>query len=197
MFGARFLGNLDLELLHPLIHGGIAGGDDLGGEDTGIAAGTPGGICTIANKESSPPASLVSIGMAITGNIVNDATTPARCAAPPAPAITTRSPRWTAVREYSATSSGVRCALITRASQRMPNSSQASAAFFIVGQSVSLPIRIPTRIWSVVLMKVSLLRGIEREVTQNAFQLRPFALATGIIDVAGDRQRGANAQRGA
>src|SRR5581483_3969789 len=56
----------------------------------------------------------------------------------------TRRPRSYAVREYWATSSGVRGAERTWASVPMPNSAQASAAAFMVGQSESLHITMPT-----------------------------------------------------
>ena len=58
----------------------------------------------------------VGIGTPITGRIVFAATTPARCAAPPAPAIIARSPRPAALAEYSRVMSGVRCADMTRTS---------------------------------------------------------------------------------
>ena len=49
-------------------------------------------------------------GTAITGNVVSAAITPARCAAPPAPAMTTLTPRCFSPREYSLVRAGERCA---------------------------------------------------------------------------------------
>jgi len=109
-----------------------------------VATGTPGGICTMDNSESSPFKDLLSIGTPIIGNVVNAAVTPGRCAAPPAPAMMTRSPRPAALLAYCSKSFGVRCAEMTFASVVTPNSASASAAAFIVGQSESLPIKIPT-----------------------------------------------------
>ena len=37
------------------------------------ATGTPGGIWTMDKSESRPPANLVSMGTAMTGNVVNEA----------------------------------------------------------------------------------------------------------------------------
>src|SRR5690348_9103701 len=70
--------------------------------------------------------------------------TPAKWAAPPAPAMITRTPRSDAVRANSAVASGVRCADNTRASLGTPSSSSVSAAFRIVSQSDLLPIIIAT-----------------------------------------------------
>ena len=58
-----------------------------------VATGTPGGICTIESSESSPSSVLPRTGTPITGSLVLAAVIPGRCAAPPAPAIRTRSPR--------------------------------------------------------------------------------------------------------
>src|SRR5882724_11563455 len=80
----------------------------------------------------------------MTGNVVNAALTPGKCAAPPAPAMMTHNPRSRAPLTYCSRPCGSRCADITRASQVIPNSLQTSAAAFIVGQSESLPIRMPT-----------------------------------------------------
>ena len=51
-----------------------------------VPTGTPLGIWTVDNKLSKP-LSLLSIGIPNTGSVVNDAVTPAKWAAPPAPAI--------------------------------------------------------------------------------------------------------------
>ena len=51
-----------------------------------MATGTSPGICTVESSESSPPWQSVGTGMPITGSVVCEATTPARWAAPPAPA---------------------------------------------------------------------------------------------------------------
>ena len=79
-----------------------------------VPTGIPFGICTIDSSESIPLSDVVGIGTPITGKIVFAATTPARCAAPPAAAITTLSPRDSALLAHSKASCGVRCALMTR-----------------------------------------------------------------------------------
>ena len=110
-----------------------------------VATGIPAGICTVDNNESIPFNALLCIGTPSTGRVVLAAITPARCAAPPAPAIIHTSPRISAFSAYSIAASGVRCADNTRFSYPTPNSSSTSAAFFIVSQSDLLPITIPTR----------------------------------------------------
>ena len=55
-----------------------------------VPTGTPPGICTMDRSESSPLSALLSMGTPITGNVVNAAATPGRCAASPAPAMITR-----------------------------------------------------------------------------------------------------------
>src|SRR5271165_7123263 len=75
-----------------------------------VATGIPAGICTIASSESSPSSAVEGIGTAITGSVVSAAMTPARCAAPPAPAMTTFTPRALSPREYSLVRAGERCA---------------------------------------------------------------------------------------
>ena len=72
------------------------------------------------------------------------ASMPGRWAAPPAPAMITRSPRSAAVRPYSIISLGIRCAETTSTSYGTPNSASASAAASITGQSESLPMTTPT-----------------------------------------------------
>ena len=49
----------------------------------------PVGIWTVDNSESIPFNAALCIGTPITGSTVCAATTPARCAAPPAPAMIT------------------------------------------------------------------------------------------------------------
>ena len=74
-----------------------------------VATGTPPGICKIDNILSQPSAELVDlIGTPITGKLVNAATIPGKCAAPPAPAIITCKPLLRAVFAYSTILSGVR-----------------------------------------------------------------------------------------
>ena len=84
------------------------------------------------------------MGTPITGSGVTAATTPGRCAAAPAPAMSTRRPRSTAPRAQAIVSSGVRIADSARTSQVTPNSCRASAAWRITLRSESLPITIPT-----------------------------------------------------
>ena len=65
------------------------------------ATGTPGGICTVAISASKPDRGELSIGMPITGKAVTAAAVPARCAAPPAPAMISFNPRSFAEATYS------------------------------------------------------------------------------------------------
>ena len=58
-----------------------------------VATGMPPGICTMASRESNPCKCLDGIGTASTGKAVLAASTPARCAAPPAAPISTFMPR--------------------------------------------------------------------------------------------------------
>src|SRR5206468_11510657 len=76
------------------------------------ATGTPGGIWTTLSSASSPPAALSCelSGTPITGRFVCAAATPGIAALSPAPAMITFRPRCWAVRQYSATRSGCRCA---------------------------------------------------------------------------------------
>jgi len=78
-----------------------------------VATGIPAGICTVARSESSPLREVAGIGTPITGKVVCAAITPARCAAPPAPAIITQMPRSAALRAYSAVRLGERWAEVT------------------------------------------------------------------------------------
>src|SRR5947207_13073854 len=66
-----------------------------------VATGTPAGICTMDNSESSPPRDFDCTGTPSTGRMVLAAVMPGRCAAPPAPAISTSSPRARAPEAYS------------------------------------------------------------------------------------------------
>ena len=58
-----------------------------------VATGTPAGICTIDRSESIPSRYFNGTGTPMTGSGVAEATIPGRCAAPPAPAMMTESPR--------------------------------------------------------------------------------------------------------
>ena len=69
---------------------------------------------------------------------------PGRCAAPPAPAMITRSPRSAACSPYVNISRGIRWADTTSTSWATSNSSRAAAAASITGQSESLPMTTPT-----------------------------------------------------
>ena len=58
-----------------------------------VATGMPLGICTMESNESMPLSALDSTGTPKTGSEVLAAHMPGKCAAPPAPAITTLSQR--------------------------------------------------------------------------------------------------------
>ena len=81
-----------------------------------VPTGTPAGICTIDSSESIPFSALDSTGTPSTGRWVFAAAMPGRCAAPPAPATITCSPRSAAEAAYSNSRSGVRWADTTRVS---------------------------------------------------------------------------------
>jgi hypothetical protein len=108
------------------------------------ATGTPVGICTIESSESRPLSAFDSTGTPITGSVVFAAVIPGRCAAPPAPATTTSSPRFFALDAYSKSRSGVRCAETTRTSWGTSSSSRTAAACRIVSQSEEEPMMMPT-----------------------------------------------------
>src|SRR6202030_542446 len=108
------------------------------------ATGTPAGICTLESSASMPDSTVVAIGTAITGRVVSAATTPARCAAPPAATITTFSPLSIAVVAYSCVRAGERCAETTSISNGIENLSSIFADSFMTGRSVSEPIMMPT-----------------------------------------------------
>ena len=81
-----------------------------------VPTGTPAGICTIESSESTPFSVFDCTGTPSTGREVFAAVMPGRCAAPPAPAISTSRPRPRAALAYSKSRSGVRCAETTRVS---------------------------------------------------------------------------------
>ena len=87
----------------------FAPGSPMASEPTG----TPAGICAMERSESSPFSARLSTGTPSTGSVVNAAAMPGRCAAPPAPAMMTCSPRSCAAPAYSASQCGVRCAETT------------------------------------------------------------------------------------
>ena len=87
-----------------------------------VATGTPGGICTVDSRASSPLSADESIGTPITGSVVCAATTPARCAAAPAPTMNAFTPRGAASSTSRMTRAGERCADATVISHVMPSS---------------------------------------------------------------------------
>src|SRR5262249_25440758 len=93
-----------------------------------VPTGTPPGICTMASSESTPFRTAGSTGTPRTGRTVFAAVMPGRWAAPPAPAMSTSSPRDSAVLAYSNRRSGVRCAETTRTSCGTASFSRVSAA---------------------------------------------------------------------
>src|SRR3989338_8491733 len=111
-----------------------------------VATGTPGGICAVEKSASTPAAPIFVLisGTPITGSAVCAATTPAKCAAPPAPQMNTLYPAASLFFTYSTTASGVRCAESVCTSDPMPNSSSTFVASCITGRSESEPITIPT-----------------------------------------------------
>ena len=58
-----------------------------------VATGTPLGICTIDNSESSPRSAREVTGTPSTGTMVLAASMPGKCAEPPAPAMMHFKPR--------------------------------------------------------------------------------------------------------
>ena len=100
-----------------------------------VPTGTPAGIWTMESSESMPLSACDSTGTPNTGSGVMDATMPGRCAAPPAPAITTFTPLSRAPLAKATSRSGVRWAETIRASWPIPSASSVSAACFIVAQS--------------------------------------------------------------
>src|SRR4051812_23543004 len=114
------------------------------GPSATVAPGTPFGIWTMESSESRPLSAALCTGTPMTGSTVCDATIPGRCAAPPAPAMITCSPRSAAVDAYSAIHAGVRCAETTWHSCGIPNSVRIASAWLIVSQSDLLPMMTPT-----------------------------------------------------
>src|SRR6266540_5208363 len=109
-----------------------------------VPTGIPPGICTVDRSESMPLSARDWMGTPSTGSSVLAAATPARWAAPPAPAMMTSRPRPSAPATYSSTRSGVRCADMIRASCGMASASSVSAAWLMVSQSDLEPMMIPT-----------------------------------------------------
>ncbi len=81
-----------------------------------VATGMPRGICTVESSESRPFRCFEGIGTPSTGSVVCAATTPARCAAPPAAAMMAFMPFAWAPSVQAATALGERCADIAFAS---------------------------------------------------------------------------------
>ena len=109
-----------------------------------MPTGIPAGICTIESSESIPFSVFDSTGTPSTGSAVFAAAIPGRCAAPPAPAISTCSPRASALAAYSKSRSGVRCAETTCCSNGTSSASSVSQAWRIVSQSEREPMITPT-----------------------------------------------------
>src|SRR4029077_17076175 len=135
----------------------------------------PGGICTVDSSESIPFREVEGIGTPMTGRIVCAAITPARCAAPPAPAMITLIPRSAAFLAKSAERSGERCADVTSISQAIPKSSSAFPASRMISRSESLPITIETSGLFIIsplklLGFVILSEGLHREAKQTAVE---------------------------
>ena len=110
-----------------------------------VPTGTPYGICAMERSESTPLSARLWTGTPRTGRVVQAANMPGRCAAPPAPPITTAKPRSLARQAYSRSRSGVRWAETTPNSVGTPKRSRTSTAVFIVSQSDQLPKTTPTR----------------------------------------------------
>src|SRR5205823_10446537 len=109
-----------------------------------VATGTPAGIWTIEYSESRPPRCCVGTGTPITGRSVHAATTPGRCAAPPAAAMTTFKPRDRAPVAHSMTPRGFRCAEQILSSCVNPRSSSTLTQASINGRSDFEPRMTPT-----------------------------------------------------
>src|SRR5690242_11739133 len=110
-----------------------------------VATGMPGGICTIAYSASTPCSALPASGTPITGFVVNEATTPGRCAAIPAPAMNTAQPSRSESVMICFVRSGERCADATVIVYGTPASSSAAAAWDIVSASESEPMMMRTQ----------------------------------------------------
>ena len=109
-----------------------------------VPTGMPAGICTIERRLSIPLRLTDSTGTPSTGSDVQAAHIPGRCAAPPAPAMITFSPRSRAPVAYSRSRSGVRCAETMRISWVTASCSSVAAAWRSVAQSDWLPMMIAT-----------------------------------------------------
>src|ERR1044071_8150278 len=140
-----------------------------------VPTGIPPGICTVAKSESSPFSASLFIGTPSTGSVVCAARTPAKCAAPPAAAITTSKPRDSAVEANSDASEGERCADITLHSCSTPNCVSVSSAWRIVSQSLLLPIITATSglfpLFSGILFSL-----VQRETTLAVECIKTFSL---------------------
>src|SRR5713226_2052931 len=110
-----------------------------------VPTGTPPGICAIESSESRPFRAFDSTGTPRTGRTVFEAVMPGRWAAPPAPAMMTSMPRFSAVEAYSKSRSGVRWAETTRVSCGTPRALRVLEANFMVSQSEPDPMMMPTR----------------------------------------------------
>src|SRR5262249_35225292 len=109
-----------------------------------VPTGMPPGICTVDSSESMPLRARDWMGTPSTGRSVLAAATPARCAAPPAPAMSTSIPRASAPETYSSTRAGVRWADMTRTSWGMASASSAREAWLIVSQPDFEPVMMAT-----------------------------------------------------
>src|ERR1700676_2694674 len=110
-----------------------------------VPTGTPLGICAMERRESRPLRAFDSTGTPRTGRTVFDAVIPGRCAAPPAPAMMTSMPRFSALEAYLKSRSGVRCAETTRVSCGTPSSPSVLETNFMVSQSEPEPMMMRTR----------------------------------------------------
>src|SRR5882762_4621726 len=109
-----------------------------------VPTGMPAGICAMERSESRPFKAFDSTGTPRTGRTVFEAVMPGRWAAPPAPAMMTSMPRFSAVAAYSKRRSGVRCAETTRVSCGTRSSPSVLEANFMVSQSEPEPMMMPT-----------------------------------------------------
>src|SRR5882724_2570294 len=110
-----------------------------------VPTGTPPGICAMESNESRPLSVFDSTGTPRTGRTVFEAVMPGRWAAPPAPAMMTSMPRFSALKAYSKSRSGVRWAETTFVSCGTPSSPSVLEANFMVSQSEPEPMMMPTR----------------------------------------------------
>src|SRR5262249_12731740 len=93
-----------------------------------VATGMPLGICTMDSSESCPWRYLDGMGTPSTGKVVFAATTPARWAAPPAPAMKQRAPPAARRSTQASSASGVRWAESTLLSKGTAKSLSCFAA---------------------------------------------------------------------